>query len=214
MGRIRPDIFLDLKYQQRLAKGDMRRMPGAFSLADIVVNSDGSYKESGKALVPVPVKYIIPVHWFNAGWFNQFDVTDTQTSARVAGAGVVLKPTLQTRVQEHIGSCSPPCWGARSRCKAEADALLSSSFALEGMTAITMAVISCAGYGEANGNKLTGARFPPTARRSIVLANYSSLLMIFLEGSRSGLNKRCATGLSGCGESIWSLDHNHNTREG
>lgn len=79
MGRIRPDIFLDLKYQQRLAKGDYEDgMPGAFSLADIVVNSDGSYNTGEGTLVPVPVKYIIPVHWFIAGWLQLFDVTDTQ----------------------------------------------------------------------------------------------------------------------------------------
>lgn len=80
MGRIRPDIFLDLKYHHPLRKGDYEDgMPGAFSLADIAFLPDGvTYDTAHGTVVPVPVKYIIPVHWFIAGWLQLFDVTDTQ----------------------------------------------------------------------------------------------------------------------------------------
>ena len=45
MGRIRPDMFLDLKYQRPLRKGDIEDgNPQAYSPADIATNEDGSYK--------------------------------------------------------------------------------------------------------------------------------------------------------------------------
>jgi hypothetical protein len=77
MGRLRPDMFLDLKYQSPLRKGDIDDgFPPAYSLTDIVANPDGSY--SSTAMVPVPAKYAHAVNWFVSGWLQFLDVTDTQ----------------------------------------------------------------------------------------------------------------------------------------
>jgi hypothetical protein len=80
MGRVRPDIFLDLKYQRPLKKGDLNDgMPGGYGLADLSFQSDGiTYNPGGGTIVPVPVKYITPIHWFMDGWLQFQDVTDTQ----------------------------------------------------------------------------------------------------------------------------------------
>ena len=44
MGRIRPDMFLDLKYQRPLRKGDTDDgTPPRYTSADVATNSDGSY---------------------------------------------------------------------------------------------------------------------------------------------------------------------------
>jgi hypothetical protein len=69
MGRIRPDIFLDLKYQRPLRKGDVDEgLPPIYTPADITANT----------LVPVPSKYMSPMDWFIAGWCQFLDVTDAQ----------------------------------------------------------------------------------------------------------------------------------------
>lgn len=79
LGRIRPDMFLDLKYQRPLAKGDTGDgVPGYFTTADIALDSDGNYAESQGTPVPIPVKYMTPVEWFIYGWCQFLDVTDTQ----------------------------------------------------------------------------------------------------------------------------------------
>ena len=72
MGRIRPDIFLDLKYMQPLRKGDLNEgMPALYTAADIAVAT----------AVPVPAKYTTAVSWFVNGWLQLYDVADT-TDAR------------------------------------------------------------------------------------------------------------------------------------
>ena len=77
MGRIRPDIFLDLKYQSPLRKGDTGDgIPAPYSTNDIVANPDGTY--TSKVLVPVPTKYAHAINWFIGGWLQFYDVTDTQ----------------------------------------------------------------------------------------------------------------------------------------
>lgn len=76
--RIRPDMYLDLKYQRPLRKGDIDEgEPGEYTTSDIVVNSDGSYGPGG-TLVPIPSKYTQAIDWFIAGWAQFLDVTDTQ----------------------------------------------------------------------------------------------------------------------------------------
>jgi hypothetical protein len=79
MSRIRPDMFLDLKYQQPLRKGDTDDgLPPTYTPADIATNSDGSYNPSKGTLVPVPSKYVSALDWFINGWTQFLDVTDTQ----------------------------------------------------------------------------------------------------------------------------------------
>jgi hypothetical protein len=86
MGRIRPDIFLDLKYQRPLRKGDTDDgYPPGYLLADIAFQPDGiTYDTTKGAMVPVPVKYVSSLDWFISGWSQFLDVTDTQ-DARAQG---------------------------------------------------------------------------------------------------------------------------------
>ena len=79
ISRIRPDIFLDLKYQRPLRKGDIEDgNPQAYSPADIATNEDGSYNVASGTLVPVPSKYAATLDWFINGWAQFLDVTATQ----------------------------------------------------------------------------------------------------------------------------------------
>jgi hypothetical protein len=79
MGRIRPDMYLDLKYQQPLGKGDIDDgLPQGYTSADVATNADGSYNVSQGTLVPIPSKYTSAVDWFMSGWTQFLDVTDTQ----------------------------------------------------------------------------------------------------------------------------------------
>jgi hypothetical protein len=67
ISRIRPDIFLDLKYQQPLRKGDINE--GAPSMFVATRPND---------MVPIPAKYRQPVQWYMEGLLQLTDVTDTQ----------------------------------------------------------------------------------------------------------------------------------------
>jgi hypothetical protein len=85
MSRIRPDMFLDLKYQQPLSKGDTDDgNPPLYTPADVALNPDGSYSLGKGTLVPVPSKYVSSLDWFIGGWSQFLDVTDTQ-DARAQG---------------------------------------------------------------------------------------------------------------------------------
>jgi hypothetical protein len=70
VSRIRPDIFLDLKYQQPLRKGDID--DGVPSLPTVTATT------SMNTMVPIPVKYYQPIVWYMNGYMQLFDVTDTQ----------------------------------------------------------------------------------------------------------------------------------------
>jgi hypothetical protein len=84
MQRIRPDIFLDLKYQSPLAKGDIDDgVPSGFLAIDMT------------AMVPVPGKYITALYWFITGWLQMYDVTDTQ-DARAQGFMAKFQSHLTT----------------------------------------------------------------------------------------------------------------------
>lgn len=80
ISRIRPDIFLDLKYQRPLRKGDTDDgTPPLYSTTDIAFQSDDvTYNTAAGTLVPIPNKYSDPVHWFISGWLQLYDVADTQ----------------------------------------------------------------------------------------------------------------------------------------
>jgi hypothetical protein len=75
ISRVRPDIFLDLKYQTRLWNGDLRDgVPDLFLTSDIVAGT----------IVPIPSDYVGPCHWYCAGWLQLYDVTDTQDQRAAA----------------------------------------------------------------------------------------------------------------------------------
>jgi hypothetical protein len=67
ISRIRPDLFLDLKYQQPLRRGDTGE--GIPSLFVSTRTTD---------MVPIPSKYRLPVQWYMEGLLQLTDVTDTQ----------------------------------------------------------------------------------------------------------------------------------------
>jgi hypothetical protein len=67
ISRIRPDIFLDLKYQQPLKKGDTNE--GAPNMFMSTRLTDA---------VPIPAKYRLPIQWYMEGVLQLTDVTDTQ----------------------------------------------------------------------------------------------------------------------------------------
>jgi hypothetical protein len=94
MGRLRPDIFLDLKYQQPLRRGDTDDgNPGVYSLSDIFTNPDGSYDTTQGTLVPVPNRYRDALEWFMAGWLQLYDVADAQDQRAAA---------FLTKFQQHL----------------------------------------------------------------------------------------------------------------
>lgn len=67
ISRIRPDIFLDLKYQQKLRKGDIGE-----GIPNVFVSTRTT------DMVPIPSKYRLPVQWYMEGLLQLTDVTDTQ----------------------------------------------------------------------------------------------------------------------------------------
>lgn len=79
--RLRPDIFLDLKYQRPLKKGDIGdgSISNFYSLNDVVYQpppnqylpdpTQGSY-------VSIPSKFSEPIIWYMAGQLQLFDVND------------------------------------------------------------------------------------------------------------------------------------------
>ena len=53
LGRLRPDILLDLKYQNPLTKGDTGDgVPGPYSTTDIAMNPDGTYNTKSRRARP------------------------------------------------------------------------------------------------------------------------------------------------------------------
>ena len=78
--RLRPDIFLDLKYQRPLRKGDTDDgMPPSYSVSDIAFLSDGvTYDPSNGTMVPLPGKYRSSIDWYVGGWLQLYDVADAQ----------------------------------------------------------------------------------------------------------------------------------------
>jgi hypothetical protein len=73
IARIRPDIFLDLKYQNTLVRGDLRdgtpqtyqAVPSAQSLGQ-------------NEVVAIPTTFYMPVLWHMSGFLQLYDVADTQ----------------------------------------------------------------------------------------------------------------------------------------
>jgi hypothetical protein len=75
MMRLRPDIFLDLKYQQPLQKGDLGKgSENAGFTDDSTLNM----------VMPIPAVYMQPLVWYAAGAAQFLDVTDTQDQRAAA----------------------------------------------------------------------------------------------------------------------------------
>ena len=79
--QIRPDIFLDLKYQQSIRKGDIGdgSPTTLFSLNDIVYlapPNDHMVDPTQGTYVAIPDKFIDSIVWYMSGQLQLFDVTD------------------------------------------------------------------------------------------------------------------------------------------
>lgn len=80
--RIRPDMFLDLKYQRPLVKGDIGDgFPSQFyTTKDVVYQpspNNNMVDPTQGTYVPVPSKFSEPMVWYMAGQLQLFDVNDT-----------------------------------------------------------------------------------------------------------------------------------------
>ena len=84
--RIRPDVFLDLKYQQRVQPGDLDDgfISSYYDSSDIVYNTDGSYNVSGGSLVPISSAYNDPIIWYMGAHLQFLDIEDTTDQRGVA----------------------------------------------------------------------------------------------------------------------------------
>jgi hypothetical protein len=84
--RIRPDIFLDLKYQQPIVNGDLDDgfIQSYYTTSDISLDSGGDYVVSAGTMVPVPSRYNDPLIWYMAGHLQALDVEDTQDARAIA----------------------------------------------------------------------------------------------------------------------------------
>lgn len=73
ISRIRPDIFLDLKYQNTLGNGDIRDGVPQLYLATAQTET-----------VAVPSNYYMAVIWHMTGFLQLYDVSDTQDTRGAA----------------------------------------------------------------------------------------------------------------------------------
>jgi hypothetical protein len=84
--RIRPDIFLDLKYQQKIKPNDLDDgfISTYYSTSDIVIDGNGNYIPSEGALVPIPSAYNDPIIWYMGAHLQFLDTDDTEDQRGVA----------------------------------------------------------------------------------------------------------------------------------
>jgi hypothetical protein len=84
--RVRPDIFLDLKYQQRIQPNDLDDgfISGYYDTTDIAFDSSGDYVVSDGTLVPIPSAYNDPIIWYIGAHLQFLDVDDTQDQRGIA----------------------------------------------------------------------------------------------------------------------------------
>lgn len=95
--RIRPDIFLDLKYQQRIQSNDLDDgfISSYYSVSDIAFDSSNNYVVSGGTLVPIPSRFNDPVIWYMGAHLQLLDVEDTQDQRAVAFLAKVMQRLTQ-----------------------------------------------------------------------------------------------------------------------
>lgn len=85
--RVRPDIFLDLKYQQKIQPNDLDEgfISQYYNTTDIVVDSTGSiYTPAQGTMVPIPSAYNDPIIWYIGAHLQFLDVDDTQDQRGIA----------------------------------------------------------------------------------------------------------------------------------
>jgi hypothetical protein len=84
--RIRPDIFLDLKYQQKLQSNDIDDgfISSYYTSSDIAFDGGGNYDPSNGPLVPIPSRYNDPIIWYIGAHLQFIDTDDTQDQRGIA----------------------------------------------------------------------------------------------------------------------------------
>lgn len=84
--RVRPDIFLDLKYQQKLQPNDLDDgfLSGYYNTSDIAFDTGGDYDVTDGALVPIPSAYNDPIIWYIGAHLQFLDIDDTQDQRGIA----------------------------------------------------------------------------------------------------------------------------------
>ena len=97
--RIRPDIFLDLKYQQKVQAGDLDDgfILGYYTISDIAFDTNNNYVSSSGTLVPIPSRYTDPIVFYMGGHLQLFDVEDTQDQRAVAFMAKFQQRMLQVQ---------------------------------------------------------------------------------------------------------------------
>lgn len=91
--RIRPDIFLDLKYQQKIQSNDLDDgfISGYYTNSDIAFDGSDNYVPSDGTLVPIPSRYNDPILWYMGGHLQLLDVDDTEDQRGVAFVSTFTK---------------------------------------------------------------------------------------------------------------------------
>jgi hypothetical protein len=95
--RIRPDIFLDLKYQQRVQPNDLDDgfIPAYYTVSDIAFDGSNNYDPLNGTLVPIPSRFNDPVIFYMGGHLQLLDVEDTQDQRAVAFMAKVMQRLTQ-----------------------------------------------------------------------------------------------------------------------
>lgn len=84
--RLRPDIFLDLKYQQKIQPNDLDDgfISGYYTSGDITFDGSSNYDPTSGPLVPIPSRYNDPIIWYIGAHLQFLDVDDTEDQRGIA----------------------------------------------------------------------------------------------------------------------------------
>lgn len=84
--RIRSDIFLDLKYQQKIRTGDLDDgfISSYYTTDDIAFSSGTDYDRNNGTLVPIAARFNDPILFYMGGHLQLLDVDDAQDQRAVA----------------------------------------------------------------------------------------------------------------------------------
>ena len=97
--RIRPDIFLDLKYQQRINPNDLDDgfITSYYTTSDIAFDTSNNYIPAKGTLVPISSRYNDPIIWYMGGHLQLLDIEDTQDQRGVAFLAKFSQRLLQAQ---------------------------------------------------------------------------------------------------------------------
>ena len=84
--RLRPDIFLDLKYQQKIQPNDIDDgfISSYYTSNDITFDGSNNYDPTNGPLVPIPSRYNDPIIWYIGAHLQFLDIDDTEDTRGIA----------------------------------------------------------------------------------------------------------------------------------